>query len=460
LRDVFRGVPCNRRTVGVDQASAGEFGSGLPQTVTYAAAGVRCALPAAAVRDFGLATAAVPVPFAPAAFEGLVDADGLLAAQIDLSRARGGAGGGRYSLLVDTAAGPLRLRVDSIAFAASADGFEPGLPEIEALAAGLAPAEAAAAEPGAGTPPVAEGKPFEALIVKTAGTPVALPALAVERVGRHQGARANRRGAAGERIVAVDGDILPGWSLAERLDLETGAADEGWAVVIRSGGRRAVLTVGEVRGVEPVPCARVRRIGYGERVSVWLPDSGHGSASGLIEVVDPGAFAGGETAFSAGFEPADADEDAAPPERRSADRGRMAIGIGPFSCVVPEALIAEVLGEVGPDRVSSRRFAGALPLLDPAPLLGLPQAGVASGRVLVIRRPGRRQLALRVGAIAPAAPVPPWRPLPLLPPAARRLVQAVRLEGETTAFLLRDDAFDRPGAGLPPAAFIGWLGGF
>ena len=462
-----------RRTADLDQTSAARgldpgkyLGAGSPDMVIFAAAGMRWTLPVAVTRDFGLAVAASPVPFAPDAFEGLVDADGLLAAQLDLSRALGGAGGGRYSMLVDSAAGPLRLRVESVAFAASAAasaGLAPGLPEIATLAAAMAAADVTA---GTAPPPAeaADGRPFEALIVRSAGTPVALPALVVERVGRHRGARENRRGAAGELIVAIEDDILPGWSLAERLELEPGGGGEGWAVVIRLGGRRFALTVGEVHGVEPVPSRRVRRIHHGERASLWLPDTGYGSDSGLIELVDPGILAGGGSALSGVFDPADLDEPAAPPEQRVADRGKLAVSVGPFSCVVPTSLIGEVLGDVGAGRVSRHRFHGALPLLDAAPLLGLPSAGGVSGRVLVINRRGRRRLALRVNAIAPAALTPPWRPLPALPVAARRLFQAVRLEGEASTFLLREDVFDRAChavvAGLPEAAFLGWLGGF
>ena len=82
----------------------------------------------------------------------------------------------------------------------------------------------------------------------------------------------------------------------------------------------------------------------------------------------------------------------------------------------------------------------------------------------MLRRPGRRSLALRAEAVAPAASAPAWRSLPVLPPSARRLFEAVRLEGGICAFLLRESAFDRPRdpivAGLLKTARTGWLGGF
>ena len=453
----------------MDYIVANEPHAARPDLVIYSSAGRLRALPAAAVREIGQAAAAA-VPFAPALFEGLVDGDGILAAQIDLPLAMGAAArGGRYSMLVETSRGLLRLRVDGVSFAGSAadEGTMPGLPEIEALIAGFAPADPLPQE----RPAVSEGpaaKPFEALVVKSGGVPAALPAAEVERVERHRGARLSRKGGAGERIVAVDGDILPGWSLAVWLDRgREGAAPEaeGWAVVMRVGGRRVALTVAEVRGVVAVPGERVRRIRHRDGASLWLPDPGGDSESGMIEVIESAEFGGvGGHAHSPAEAESDEEPAAAPPERRAADRGRFALGFGLFSCVVPESLIDEVLGELAPGRVAARRGRGMLPLLDPAPLLGLVATGAASGRALLLKRPGRRRLALRVAAIGPAAPAPDWRPLPILPPTAHRLFQAVRLEGAASAFLLRESAFDRPRdpviAGLLRAAPAGWLGGF
>lgn len=462
----------------MDYNIAYEFQADRPDRVVYSCAGKRRALPVALVREIGQAATAEPVPFAAAGFEGLVESDGILAAQLDLSLAMGGpAGGGRYSVLVESSQGLLRLRVDGVSFAgpAAEDGVDSGLDEIEALVASLAPADPLpeVAPPRAAGPaaPV-----FEALIVRSGGKAVALPAAAVERVERHRGARASRKGGVGERIVAVEDAILPGWSLAawldgagEAKDGETAAGEEGWAVVVRVGGRRAALTVAEVRGVVAVPGGEVRRIRHRDGASVWLPAPGQESGSGMIEVIEPAEFGGSGHAHApddatAGDAGPDEEPAVAPAERRAADRGRFALDFGRFSCVVPECLIAGVLGEVGPDRLASRRGRGLAPLLDPAPLLGLAASGAECRRALVLKRPGRCRLALRVGAVAPAAPEPAWRPLPMLPPSAHRLFEAVRFEGSALAFLLRESAFDRPRdpliAGLLRAAPVGWLGGF
>ncbi len=435
----------------------------------YSCAGRRRALPVAVVREIGQACAAAPVPFAKAGFEGLVDLDGLLTAQFDLSEAMGGgARSGRYSILVDTASGPLRLRVDgaSLADSVAGDAMAPGLPEIEALIAALAPSEPELVL----QPNVADGsaeKPFEVLIVRSGGTPVALLAAEVERVERHQGVRASRRGNADECIVVVDGEILSGWSLAARLDPElgSGAEDESWVVVIRCDGRRAALTVAEVHGVMAVPFRHARLIRHRDGTSLWLPGPGHGPDTGMIEVIGAAEF--GETGFQA-LLPEDITPDDALPadmeERRSADRGRLAVGLGPFSCVVPESLIVEVLGEAGLERLAARRGRGTIPLLDPAPLLGLSASDAVARRVLVLRRSKGRTLALRVAGIAPAALGPAWQPLPMLPSSAHRLFQSVRIVGGACEFLLRESAFDRPRdpviVGLLRTARTGWLSGY
>ena len=440
-------------------------GDGPSGAVVYRTAGVRRALPLAVVRAFGLAGPVWPVPFAGAGFEGLSEESGELAPQFDLSLAMGGAvGGGRYVLTVDAGAGPLRLRVEAVAVAAGAEELDSGWPEIAVLAAGLAPADPAATVPTAAADEAA-GEMVQVLIVRSAGIPVALPASAVARVERHRGIRPGRRGGAGECVVALDGDILPGWSLAHRQ--EAGAAEEeGWAVVTGAAGEAAALTVAEVCGLTAVARGRLRRLRRGGLSSVWLPDPGYGAFSGMIELLDPGEItgAGGDALASLvggpdglGF---DRDE---PPERRASERGRLVVAFGPFACVVPGSIVGEVLAGLGERPVLPRRGRGAVPLVDAAALLGLPRSD-AAGWMLRLNRSGRRGPLVRVPALAPAAAEPAWRPLPMLPPPAHRLFSAVRPGRTGCEFLLRETVLDRPRdpviAGLVRAAPAGWLGGF
>ena len=444
---------------------ANEFRSGRAAAVLYSSAGRLRFLPPEAVLGIGPALAAAPVPFAPPAYEGLVGSDGVLAAQFDLSQTLGGGARlGGYALLVDTAAGPLRLRVDTVSLAESAGDASPGLAEIAELTAGLAPAAALPPEaPLRTSEPDAE--PFEALIVDSAGTTIALPATEVLRVERHRGSRPNRKGDLDERIVILEGDGLPGWSLAARLGAAATPEQEPWAVVLRLDGRPAVLTVAAIRGVVAVPRRRVRRIPHRHGVSVWLLGAGDDAGAGMIEVFDPAEFTASAAHPAPPAEPPpEPAPEAEPAERRAAERGRLAIGLGAFACVVPEPLIAGVLGETERARLSARRRPGACPVLDAGALLGLPGGGPATDRLLMIQPPGRRRFALLAPGLAPATQAPDWLPLPILPPLARRLFQAVRLHAASCDFLLRADAFDRPRdpalAGLVTNAHTGWLADF
>ncbi|MEI6559963.1 MAG: chemotaxis protein CheW [Rhodospirillaceae bacterium] len=453
----------------MDNQTVSGFGADRPGVVLYSSAGRLRSLPAVAVRGITRATVAAAVPFSPPAYEGLVEADGLITPQFDLGQALGGdARGGGYAMLVDTSAGPLRLRVDSVSFAeaatvpAVAEAPASGLAEIETLTAGLAPAEphaeppCAIAESGDGDPPI------DALIVRSGGLTLALAARNIERIDRHQGSRPTRRGDGGERIVTLDGDILPGWSLAAWLSGAANPAldEDAWAVVVRIGGRRSVLTVAGVDGLVSASAARVRRLRHGRTRAVWLLDAGRG----LIEVIDPADVTSGRPRPDCGAEDETADDPPlAPPERRAAERGRLALGLGPFRCVFSGAVIAEILGGDHPGRLSARRGRAGWPLLDPAFLLGLPGSGADSGRTMVLRRPGRRPLALRAPDLGPSAFLPEWQPLPLLPWPAHSLFRSVRIACGACDFLVRDDAFDRPRdpviAGLLRAARTDWLDG-
>ena len=427
--------------------------------VVYSSAGQSRVLPAAVVLDVAPARPAAPLPFAPTALEGLVETDGRLAPQWDLPQAMGGAArAGRCSMLIATTRGPIRVRVDAVSVVGSAREPAPDLPSglaaIEALAATLAPADTVPVlAPEAAT---AIARPLEVLLVASHGLVLALPALGVEQVARHQGTRALRTGHPGERVVVIGNDLLPGWSLSAWLGQAPAEpqAEEGWAVILRGDGGRTALTVAEVRGLVSVPADRVRRLSHRNGATLWLSDPGRGA----IEVIEPAGVAGLPVGVTDPVPDAALPPPTARPERRSADRGLLAATVGPFTCVFPVAMVAEVLGTPDRRRWSAWRSRNAWPVLDPALLLGLPGPDAASSPMLVLmlKRPGRRSLALPAAGIRPADARPGWQPLPPVPPPVRALFRAVRIRGATCELLVRDAAVRETGH-LVKRALTGWL---
>ncbi|MBV5333915.1 hypothetical protein JZU57_01450, partial [bacterium] len=147
--------------------------------------------------------------------------------------------------------------------------------------------------------------------------------------------------------------------------------------------------------------------------------------------------------------------------RRTADDAILAIEVGPFTCVFPTIVAAEVLGGFRRERLSPRRGAAAIPVIDTAALLGPPQSDPPPSHAVVLRRPGRRDLILLAPHAVMAKEAPPWRGLPVLPRTAHGLFGAVRLNGRRCDFLLRENsAIGRNVpqlAGLSPHALVGWL---
>jgi chemotaxis signal transduction protein len=447
--------------------------------------GQRRSLPAACVRRLTVATGgASPVPFAadacagtaPDAYEGLVANGAAMAAQLDLPRAWGGAArAGRYALLVETARGPVSLRVGSVAFADDAADGEVACARaaIEDLVAGLAPADSSSGDDSVGDDGADGGDDaaLDLLIVRTGGRPVALPAHEVERIARHAGTWRIRQGDGDERIVEVDGQWLPGHSLADWLGQPAATADEPWILVTAVAGRRMAIAVDAMDGLVAAPLARMRRLDHRHHRSHHYIDP----TRGAVEIVSAAGFASVMTALDEPGEAADAallqgpspawGGTGAPP---LPDDG-LAVTARWFTCVFPAGAVAAMVSGVRGDGLARRRSPGACPVFDLAALLGVPgpatpdgtAEGPAPERLILVNRPGRRPVVLKVDAVAPAAGSPAWLGLPAVPPLVRALFAAVRPDGEACQFLVRDAVLaGRPGPAVGAVArpaFLGWL---
>ena len=437
--------------------------------IIYSCLSCRFWLPAHAVIGIARATAATPVPFALPAYEGLVERDGVLAPQIDLSHAMGGpARTGAYSVLVQSATGLLRIRVDDVSLTPSAlDGETlPGLTEINNLCATLG-LTAAVHRLNLQTEKADQAslQPFEALLVRSGASLFALPAQDVARVERRQGTAPLRKGRVAERLVAVDGDVLAGWSLAAWLN---GAPDQGsgddtqedWVLIIRLGSRLAALTVSDIQQFISIPPQQLRQVQHqsGELTFIQTPEYG------LVEVLRPEFFDDSASPIKPlsrnHSEPAQQIQHR-DSERRLTERGPLAIRLGFLSCAFSETAIAEICGEITPDQISPRRTAGACPLFDPARLLGQPDIDTWPSRILRLKRPGRYPIALLAPGIGPIAAHPKWQSLPLVPPILHDFFHRVRLNEPITEFLVSDTMLSKApspqSAGLLKTAMRGWI---
>ena len=461
--------------------------------IVYSCVGRRFWLPAHAVIGIARATAAALVPSALPAYEGLVEQDGVLAPQIDLSHAMGGpARTGAYSVLLQSATGLLCIRVDGVSLIpaghdhntppgsfnvstlqlddmnplAPDDAPLPGLTEINSLCTDLG-LIAAAPPLDLQTKKAAQAslQPFEALLVRNGTSLFALPALDIARVERRQGTAPLRKGEAAERLVAIDGELLAGWSLAAWLNgapdrVSGDDTDEDWVLVVRVGSRLAALTVSDIQQLISVLPQHLRHVQHRSGTLTFIQTPEHG----LIEVLRPELF---DDSLSHIKRPSN---DGSEPmlqawhrdtERRLTERGPLAIRFGSLSCVFPETAIAEICGEITPDQISPRRTAGAYPLFDPAKVLGLPELDTWPSRVLRLARPGRQPIALLAPRIGPIATHPTWHPLPLMPPLFHDFFRRVRLDGPTVEFSISNTVLSRPPspeiAGLLKTAMRGWI---
>lgn len=437
-------------------------------------AGRRASLPVAAVADIAAALPALKLPFAADAFtgdafEGAVPSGGALTAQIDLVRAWGGsAGEGRYTLLVRTTHGPVRIRVGRVSGPAPghasdrvlAEAAEPGcgLAEIEALLAGCL-GRAPALPPPPLSVSVSAG--LAVLVLQAGGQRIAVPAADVEAVAQVQAAWRPRGGGIDERIVALAMGLLPGCALADWLGMSPATMHAGatpamtgdaWAVVMQAGGRRFAVTAERVHMPPRIPVASVEMLRLRQDRAVWLTDA----AGARLELVSPSAFAMPKGAGQA------VPELAVPPPRasRAVPRptgGGVALRAGPFSCVLPQEVVGGVHTGLHPGPVRGPR---AVPVFDAGTLLGLPRSPALSPLV-VLHRPGRRSVALVAEAVTLAAPASDWVTLPPAPAALHAVFDAARPLAGVCQLRLRKAALAQRTSLLSPtavrAAFRGWI---
>ncbi|CAK0766411.1 hypothetical protein CCP2SC5_30033 [Azospirillaceae bacterium] len=444
-------------------------------TVIYSSAGRLRSLPTEVVCDLARAIPAVLVPFSSPMFEGVVEIDGCLTAQFDLVQAMGGAARtGAYAILIKTSVGLIRLRVDSVSLTSSAsfDDAPPGLPEIEALIAGLAPADTIPQLCADSDGDVAL-KRFDALVVKSGEVVIALPALDVERIeriDRRCRVEIPRKGESDERIVVVAEEIMSGWSLGahfrEKMNKRSDGMiingvkidDEPWGVTLRIGERRAVLTVAEIKGITSTPLHHIQCTRHRSGVSTWLPDSDYG----VIELIAPTEFDGvysSPLALEEVFSAPSLEKQ----EQREVDRETLTARMGPFSCVFSSDMVIEVLGESQLQEIGNHRK--NYPFFDLGEFLGFSLGSKTTrARGLVLRRLKRRSIVLLTSGVERTPLLPEWRPLPIVPPLVRLLFQSVRIEGSSCSFMIKETLFkQRPAPEIIPflrAAYLGRFGGF
>lgn len=435
--------------------------------VVYSAAGQSRFLPASDVLWVGPALSACPIPGASGVYEGVDLGGPEVAVRIDLVQALGGgARTGPVAMTVRTERGLASFRVDTAALAADAGDSLPGWDEIRDLMAPLG-----VAVTGDGPPPAEPARPAPetgVIVVQSGNRRVALPAVAVERVERHQGAWKPLATGAGERAVAVDGAILPGHALSVWLEgAETGgeapdaAESRGWAVILRDDeGQPFAMTVDAVHGLVAVPSGQIRRLSHRDGVSVWVPDG----AAGLIQMIRP-ARTGFAPLVPGGM---GANAVSAPPPARPEGQGRgagIALTVGPFVCVLPTGRVREVRS--GAERLWSCRHGVRIPVFDAAVMLGLPPSSPIGRKTVVIERPDQEPYGLLASAVEHRAAGDGWLPLPAAAPLIHALFHAIRPadpagDGSSLEWLVRDEALIRPPqepafTALVAGALAGWL---
>jgi len=441
-------------------------------TVTVLVAGRHFAVPASQVAAIGLAVPAAPVAFAPPGYEGVVFSHGVAAAQIDLGAWNGGQpGDGRWSLQLDHAAGPLSLRVGEVR---TADGNMadpapgPALSIVpDDLLGGLAPCGPQPAQP-ATDHMERTTEELDVLLVAGGGHRVAIPAALVDSVGRPDGLL-TAHGIAPCQVVILDGDLLPVHSLASWIGGGS-PEDDSWALRLRTPDGTVALTVAELFGLHSLPRRELVTVDSGGETSLWWQDD---AGNRPIQIVHPGAD---------GFLPIDRPAvreavcTAVPPlPAPSAGHSHVAMAAGPVILVAPAAMVQEVTGMPCPDDLHRSRRAGSIPAFDIDAALG-GTAGPAG--CVVLKRDGRRPIALLTGRIEAANGGIGWHAPPPLPHAMAVLAGAVRPSATgmpanrdpansrpVLECLVRPDAFRRPWRAAPgdvvrtamQASFAGWL---
>lgn len=410
------------------------------------AAGRVLVLPSDRAHRVAFATVAAPLPFAPVGCEGVAMIETVLATQIDLT---GNPGGGAtdtvsYALLLRGSRGWFHARVSGVSLTDPAPGepHDSALPLLDRLTEGLTEdRRALTLDPEQAD---ARAKDGEALLVlRTGSRRIALPARSVERVAPHQGAWSLRRGGADERVVALDGDLLPGCSLAVWLDTARevaapaeptaeAAEGEGWVAVMRVEGRCMAVTFTALDGLITAPPDRIRALIHRGHSARHCLDPERGA----IEILDPDGFLvslpeGADARISSDGE-VDTARRTGESEPLPVPDGGLAATAGPFVCVFSRGAVDRLLTGTGLGRVDRERRPGAEPVFDLPTLLGLPRPDAQrarAGRLLRLNRPGRRSVLLFVDSVGPTESTPDWQALPSVPPLVDTLFSALRLVG-------------------------------
>lgn len=436
-------------------------------TVTALVAGRHLAVPASQVAAVDLAVSAAPVPFAPPGYEGVVFSHGVAAAQIDLGARNGGRpGAGRWSLQLDHPAGPLSLRVEEV----KTDGGSMAEPspgpvlsiDPDDLLGGLAPCGPQPAQPALGHMD-RETEELDVLLVAGGGHRVAIPATLVDGVGRPDGFL-TAHGIAPRQVVMLDGDLLPAHSLASWIGGGS-PEDDSWALRLRTADGTIALTVAELFGLHSLPRRELVVVDADGETSLWWRDD---AGNRPIQVVHPGA---------GGFLPIErlAVREAVctavrPLPAPSSGHSHVAMAAGPVILAAPAAMVREVRGMPCPGDLHRSRRSGSIPAFDIDTAFG--GAAGPSGCV-VLKRDGRRPIALLTGRIEAVDGGFGWHAPPPLPHAMAVLAGAVRpaAAGKPSdgtpvlECLVRPDAFRRPWRADPGdvvrtamrASFAGWL---
>lgn len=378
--------------------------------LTVGVGGRLFALPAGLARGVVIAPPLAPLPLAAAPIEGLADFDGRPLVQVDACRLLDGRpGDGRMVVAVRLPAGQVALRVDRVQ-AYSADASLPPFP-FE-----LCPPLTAVAEED--RRPVVAADPRLALFVMIRhGRRVAVPAAAIERVGRIEEVRALADGGA---LVRLDGELLAAVPVPSRLAESMAPPPAVWAAVVTPAGGRVAWVAEAVEGMLAGCRSRLRSVVVpGHEPALWYEEED----GGLVEVADPAGTLEGSPwrpPVEHGF-------------RRPLSQG-LRLCCGPYCCLLPLHAAGHVHEHL--DRLALRRTAAKeLPVYDAGRLLGLPGIGRKRGVEVIL---GRLRAVLAVDRVAPApAELGEALPLPAVPAAVAGLFDAVHRHADGWIYRIR-----------------------
>ena len=396
-------------------------------------AGRQGVIPTESVLTISLAPSPHPIPFSADLLEGITAQEGLLTPQIDWTGHWGGVpGSGKYQIRVATSRGPVGLRVDGLAHEEGYTEPETTLREVEYFVGTFAKMV-----PHSTFVPQPEQQLDEITLLAVAcgGQRVALLAAEVSRIARPDGIWSE---SPDEYWVSLDGDLIPGYSLAHFLghSVDQVNQDLGWALLISGKEGLVALLTDTVYGLINIPCHCLRRLVFAEQLKVGYLDKDHGA----IEVLDPKQLLGQPSVLFSNWDFSDFPSPVL--AGIFADSRYLVTKIGPYCLVFLASLVISVIRDVEERQISTSRHRRSYPLLNLSHLMEV-NGKAASQRILLIQRPGRVPVAIIVDEVSMSRAPWVWQALPPLPTISHRLFSAIGWDGDGLKLQVREDLFNK-----------------